>query len=277
MTRHFKHFYLGLNSFFRAVPFMLKHGLYLYIFVPAAIMILVYKGGELMASRQSVSEAQTMSEIVWYLLGLIIDVTLGIMLMTFAKFIVVIVLSPLLAYLSERCETILTGNAYKFNLEQFWKDIKRALRLAMRNILRQYLIIIPLYAIAWLFWKNAAESPIMWLIFLVSSYYYGFSFIDYINERRKLDFQKSITFVQEHKGLAISIGGMYALMIFGPVDLGIIFSLKGYDPTNLSGSVLQIGYHLILWVIASTAPILAIIATTIAMKELGYIKKKTEK
>jgi CysZ protein len=277
MTEHFKHFFLGLNSFFRAVPFMLKHGLYLYIFVPAAIMILLYKGGELIASRQSVSEAQTMSEIVWYVLGLLIDVTLGIMLMTFAKFIVVIILSPLLAYLSERCETILTGNTYQFNLEQFWKDIKRAIRLAMRNILRQYLIIIPLYAIAWLFWKDATESPIMWLIFLVSSYYYGFSFIDYINERRKMDFQKSITFVQEHKGLAIAIGGMYALMIFGPVDLGIIFSLKGYDPMNMSGSFLKMGYHLILWVVASAAPVLAIIASTIAMKELGCIKKKTEK
>lgn len=264
-------------SFVKAVPFMLKHGLYFYIILPAAIMILVYKGGELIASRQPVSEAQTMSEIVWYVLGLLIDITLGIMLMTFAKFIVVIVLSPLLAYLSERCETILTGNSYAFNLEQFWKDIKRALRLALRNIVRQYLIIIPLYVFAWLFWEDSTKSPLTWCIFLVSSYYYGFSFIDYINERRKLDFKRSIAFVRSHKGLAVSIGGCYAFMIFGPVDLGVIFSLKGYDSMQVSNSILNIVVHLFLWLIASAAPILAIIASTLAMHELGYLKRKSDK
>jgi len=272
-----KHAWLGIRCFVQAIPFMFKHGLYFYIILPAAIMILVYKGGEFLAGRQSVYEVKTMSEIVWYVFRLLIDISLGIMLMTFAKFIVVIVLSPLLAYLSERCETILTGNTYTFNLEQFWKDIKRAMRLALRNIVRQYLIIIPLYIIAWLFWAESSQSPVMWIIFIVSSYYYGFSFIDYINERRKLDFKKSIVFVRSHKGLAVAIGGCYAFMIFGPVDLGVIFSLKGYDSMDMSGSIWSIFYHLILWLLASAAPILAIIAATLAMKELGYLKKRTER
>jgi CysZ protein len=277
ITQLFKQLTLGLSSFVKAVPFMLKHGLYFYIILPAAIMILVYKGGELIASRQTATEAQTMSEIICYVFGLLIDIAIGLMLMTFAKFIVVIVLSPLLAYLSERCETILTGNTYSFNLEQFWNDVKRALRLALRNIIRQYLIIIPLFIIAWLFWEDSTKSPVMWGIFLVSSYYYGFSFIDYINERRKLDFKKSIAFVRSHKGLAVSIGGCYAFMIFGPVDLGVIFSLKGYDPLEVTDSILRIGFHLFLWLIASAAPILAIIAATLAMHDLGYLKRKSDK
>lgn len=256
---------------------MIKHRLYFYILLPAVIMVMVYKGGELLVGRQSVSDVHTMSEILWYVLRLLIDITLGLMLMTFAKFIVVILLSPLLAYLSERCEKILTGNSYSFELEQFWRDIKRAIRLALRNMFRQYLIIIPLYIIAWLFWDNVTTSPIMWIIFLISSYFYGFSFIDYINERRKLDFHKSIVFVRSHKGLALAIGGCYALLIFGPVDLGVIFSLKGYDPLNVSHSILQFIFHLFFWIIASAAPILAIIAATLSMNELGFLKRRSEK
>ncbi len=256
---------------------MIKHGLYLYIIIPAVLMILLYKGGELLVSRHTLSEVSTMSEIIWYVFMLLIDITLGLMLMTFAKFMVVIILSPLLAYLSERCENILTGNTYPFNLEQFWKDIKRAIRLALRNMFRQYLIILPIYLVAWLIWDNPSETPLMWIIFLVSSYYYGFSFIDYINERRKLDYMKSIEFVKAHKGLAVSIGGCYALMIFGPVDLGIVFSFKGYDATNVCQSFLTIIYHILLWVLASAAPIIGIISATLAMNELGFLNRKIEK
>jgi CysZ protein len=272
VVEFFKHFWLGVRSFGKAIPFIIKHRLYFYILLPALIMILLYKGGEMLVGRQSFSEVNTISEILNYLTKLLIDISLGILLMTFAKFIVVIILSPLLTYLSERCDTLLTGNKYHFNLDQFWRDIQRAIRIALRNIVRQYLIILPIYFIAWLFWKNPTSSPVMFLVFLISSYYYGFSFIDYINERRKLDVKNSIQFVRKTSGLAISIGGCYAVLIFGPVDIGVIFSLKGYDPLNVSSSLLTIGYQLILWFLASAAPILGIVAATLAMYELGHLK-----
>jgi CysZ protein len=271
-----KHFWLGLLSFGRAIPFMVKHRLYFYIVFPAFVMMLIYKGGEMLVGRQSISEVNTMSEILNYLTKLLVDISLGIILMTFAKFIVVMVLSPLLTYLSEKCENLLTGNRYDFNLEQFWRDIKRAIRIALRNIVRQYLMILPIYFLAWFFWNNPSNSPLMWLIFLISAYYYGFSFIDYINERRKLDVKSSIEFVRNTKGLAISIGGCYALIIYGPVDIGVIFSLKGYDALHASPSILTICYQLILWLLASAAPILGIIAATLAMNELGHLKPKAD-
>ena len=269
-----KQFWLGIKSFMLAFPFMFRHGLYPYVAVPAAVMIMLYKGGEMLVGRQSFSEADNMSDILWYIVRLLIDIFFGLTLMTFAKFIVVIVLSPLLTYLSERCETILTGNKYHFSLEQFWNDIKRAIKLAFRNIIRQYIIIIPIYILAWLLWKDPLKSPLMWLVFIVSAYFYGFSFIDYLNERRKLDFKKSIKFVRDNKGLAVSIGGCYALMIFGPVDLGIIFSFKNYDPSAVLMSILDIFYHLILWILASSAPVLGIIAATLAMRDLGHLKSE---
>jgi len=70
-----------------------------------------------------------------------------------------------------------------------------------------------------------------WLIsfvgnFLIASYFYGFAFIDYTNERNRLSLKQSIQFVRTNKWFAIGIGTIFALCFMVPLIGGIITSFS---------------------------------------------------
>lgn len=125
------------------------------------------------------------------------------------KYIFLIVGSPVFAYLSEKTESILEGKEYPFSFTQLWKDIKRGIRLALRNTLWQtvytlaILILSMIPVVGWI-------TPV--IAFLVECYYYGFSMLDYSCERHKLTPLQSIEFIGRHKGLAIGNGIIFFLM-----------------------------------------------------------------
>ena len=60
--------------------------------------------------------------------------------------------------------------------------------------------------------------------FLLSSYFYGFAFMDYSNERHKLSLKKSVLFVRRNKGFASGVGSIFSLCFFVPVIGGILAS-----------------------------------------------------
>lgn len=269
-----KDLFLGLRSYWKAILFVKRHKLYWYILIPAVFMIGIYKLGEMIQAKNYTPHVSNMNEIVWFMLQLLFEISIALLLMNFAKYLVVIILSPLLAHLSQKTEYKLTGNNYPFDMGQFLKDIKRGVRIALRNLLWQYLFFLIIFIVSFLGWKDPKSAPVFYLIFVIAFYYYGFSFIDYVNERRKLDINESVMFVRHHWGLAIALGGIYSLMILVPVNLGIIFSLTGFGEKNFFLSAGELILHILLWLAASTAPILAIVASTIAMNDLVGLKKK---
>jgi CysZ protein len=60
--------------------------------------------------------------------------------------------------------------------------------------------------------------------FLLSSYFYGFAFMDYSNERKKLSIKESILFIRKNKGFASGVGSLFSLCFFIPVIGGIMAS-----------------------------------------------------
>lgn len=125
------------------------------------------------------------------------------------KYLFLILGSPVFAYLSEKTESILEGKEYPFSFTQLWKDIKRGIRLALRNTLWQtvytlaILILSMIPVVGWI-------TPV--IAFLVECYYYGFSMLDYSCERHQLTPSQSIEFIGRHKGLAIGNGIIFFLM-----------------------------------------------------------------
>ena len=100
----------------------------------------------------------------------------------FGGYIVLIIMSPVLSYVSEMTESRLNGKDYPFKLKQFLKDVARGIKLALRNMLVEFIWVIIVFI--------ASFIPLVgWLgsifLFIVSSYFYGFSFIDYYLERKK--------------------------------------------------------------------------------------------
>ena len=266
--RFLKNLLFGYQSYIKAIKFIGKHKLYWYFFIPAILMLVIYKIGEMIRNHYIPPNAENMNEIIWYLVYLLIEITIALLLMKFAKYLVVIILSPLLSSLSMKTEKILTGNTYPFDFPQLISDIKRAMRIVVRNIMWEYLIFIVILIVASIVASiggDVKNNPIFYLTFLVGCYYYGFGFLDYINERRRLDMDQSITFVRDHRGLSVAIGSIYSLLIFVPVDVGALFDWSNFDALNFLK-------HLLLWICASVAPILAIVAATIAMDDLVDLK-----
>lgn len=264
--RFLRNLIFGYKAYFKAFKFIHQNKLYWYFAIPAVLMLLIYKLGDMIRSRHIQVGADNMNEIVWYLIQVMLEITVAILLMKFAKYLVVVLLSPLLSALSMKTERILTGNTYPFEFKQLISDIKRAIRIVVRNLMWEYLIFVSILIVSYLIGGSEfSTSPLFYLTFLVGCFYYGFGFLDYINERRRLDMDQSIHFVRDHRGMTVAIGSVYSLLIFVPVDVGILFNWSNFE-------LLPFLKHLFLWLCASAAPILAIVAATIAMNDLVDLK-----
>ena len=201
-----------------------------------------------------------------------IEISIAILLMKFAKYLVVVLLSPLLSNLSMKTEKILTGNTYPFNIKQLVSDVKRALRIVIRNIMWEYFFFLIIFIVSYFGWEDPQKSPIFYLTFVIGFFYYGFGFLEYINERRRLHMDESIMFVRKNRGLAIAIGSVYSIMILVPVDLSALFYWSNFYNAPLE-TIGSFSLHLLLWLCASIAPVLAIIAATLAMNDLVDLSK----
>ena len=136
----------------------------------------------------------------------------------FGGYILIICLSPVFAFLSERTEELLTGNEYPFNGDQIMRDVVRGVLIAMRNLFIEigWMVVVFLFGfipvIGTLF--GWIIGPIF--LFFVSSYFYGFSFIDYTNERRRLSVKQSVKFMRANRGMAIANGAIFSVFLLIP-------------------------------------------------------------
>jgi len=265
--RIFKNMAFGFKSYWKAIKFMIEYRLYWYLAIPAVLMLFIYWLGAKIQSHKFVPQTETINEVIWYMLYLLIEITIAILLMKFAKYLVVALLSPLLAKLSEKTENILTGNKYPWNFAQLVSDVKRAMRIIVRNLMWEYFFFLVILVVSFIGWEDPTSSPIFYLTFVIGFYYYGFAFMDYINERRRLTMDQSIAFMRENRGLAVAIGGVYSILILVPVDISVLFNFSAFGE-NFGSALGNFLLNLFLWICASAAPILAIIAATIAMDDL---------
>ena len=128
---------------------------------------------------------------------------------SFFKYIILIIGSPVFAYLSEKTEAIIEGKGYSFNWPVVKKDCIRSIKLDLRNCGWQsvYLIALILLSlvpvIGWI-------TPVIAL--LMEGYYFGFSMLDYSFARINFTPAQSTAFTGRHKGLAIGNGLLFYIM-----------------------------------------------------------------
>jgi CysZ protein len=83
------------------------------------------------------------------------------------------------------------------------------------------------------------------LLFFITSYFYGFSYMDYTCERKKIKKNDSILLIRKYKGMAIANGTLFSVTLLIPF-CGIM--------------------------LASFSAIIASVGATLAMNELPEIK-----
>ena len=273
-----KDFKIGLNAYLKAIPFVLKNGFWMYFIIPIIIFIFIYYLGFYFKDMQQLYKAPDDAgffKSIYYFFISGIFLLLSFTFLNFIRYIIIILISPLLSIVSERTERILTGNKYTYSLSQLIKDVKRALNLIIRNIVWEMslvvLVLMTLKIINIYYPMNDLLNSTFRIVAVecIAFYYYGFGFIDYIMERLKMNHEQSIYFVRKHRGLAIALG-----LVFTPLfhySNSYLFFLKEHLENE---SDLFILILIASCIIIAIIPILSMVAATIAVFEIIGLKKK---
>lgn len=137
-------------------------------------------------------------------------------------FLLLALLSPILAYVSERVDEHITHKKYPFRLSEFVADIFRGIRLAFRNLFIELALVIAGFFVGLI---PVVGMLVPLVLLVVAAYFYGFSFLDYTLERRRYSFRQSIAKVRMHKSAAFGLGAIYMILTAIPF---IGFALAGF-------------------------------------------------
>ena len=226
----FKGFEIGLKTYGKAIELIFSKGLWWYFLFPVLLNLILFIGGiygigsvanyveGYLSGLANLDEAtffgavylkSLMSGFVWVFFKFIFFVVFA----TFGGYIVIIILSPVFAILSEKVEEVLTGNSYPFSGDQLMRDVVRGVIIALRNMFIElgYLILFFIIGFIPVIGQFAAV-----ILFFISAYFYGFAFIDYTIERKRLTISQSIQFMRANKGMVIANGSVFALAMLIP-------------------------------------------------------------
>jgi len=119
---------------------------------------------------------------------------------------------PYFSFISSKTEEYHTGKKYAFSLKNFFKELKRGLKISIYLNFKQlyWIIIISLFSmIPYL----GMISPLF--VFIVNTYYSGILMTDYSLERHQFNAEQSKVFYKNNKSkmFAIGLGMMFLLLI----------------------------------------------------------------
>lgn len=233
----FKNFAIGVDTYGDAHKLIVKHNLWGYVFIPGIINLILfvliflvgyYTGNYavqwvfdlLGISGEATGFFKFLVASLHFIVKILVYFLLFMLYISNYKYIVLMIMSPLLAVLSEKTDELITDKKYKLSFVQLLKDIKRGWTIVLRNMLIEFGFIIIFFFLGFI--------PLVGLIcpiitFIISMYFFGFSMIDYTNERYRLAISQSVKFVQNNKGFAIANGLIFYLILMIPL-LGLLIA-----------------------------------------------------
>lgn len=262
-------FLVGVNGFGKALAFLFRHRMGWYFLVPIALWLLlatstfalgVHLGDVLLRWTDAHwgIEAPAMDRSGWaglwdnvlaFLNGarevlVVLAVKVALLFLTglLGKYVVLVLQSPLLAWVSERAEEIVTGRRYPFNLARLLKDALRGGLIALRNGAVE--LTINLFA-----WLLTLLMPVMIplttvVLLAVSCWFYGFSMHDYRYERLGLGMRSSLARARAEGGLLMGNGLCFWFLMRIPVLGWIMGPLLGAVGAVLAAEELNSGRSL---------------------------------
>ncbi len=231
---------IGFKGYFKAISLLFSKGFMKYMIFPLLLNILIFWLGlslvidaagwasDAFANWINISDgsfwgSETLKGFTSGLIKTIVYVMFLVSFVFFGGFVIIIIMSPLFSIISEKTEYVLTegGIDYPFEFKQFMIDVFRGVGIAIRNMALEMGILIIVFI------AGIILSFISWLgvifMFFVSAYFYGFSYMDYTNERHKRSLKDSVKFMRKYKWVAIVNGSLFAFVLFIPW-LGVALS-----------------------------------------------------
>ncbi len=221
-----KEIVIAAQSWEDARLFIQKHRLFKWIIIPGIIYALLFIVGMFffwssandviswISSQLGIEtwlqkERSEWLSFLFVMTGMMLRLILVLFYFSFFKYLILIIGSPVFAYLSEKTEAIIEGKEHLFNWKDLKKDCLRSIKLAVRNCGWQSVYLISLIllslipVVGWI-------TPVVAL--LMECYYFGFSMLDYSFARAGFTPAQSIAFTGRHKGLAIANGLIFYIM-----------------------------------------------------------------
>lgn len=230
----------SVGAYAKAFQFAVRWNLWRYFVVPVLISIVLGAGIFYAAFGWSdtMSEwitaiypwekgAQVVAKVSRILSGVLVS-ALGLIVF---KNLVIALSSPFMSFLSEKVEKIIYGGeAPAFSIANAISDLVRGMRIAIRLVVRELGITLLLIAVGLI----PVFSPVIpILIFVVQAYYAGFGNMDFTLERY-YKVRGSISFVRDHRGMAIGNGAVYLFLYFTVIGFVIALPLATIAATMTS-------------------------------------------
>ncbi len=266
---------LGWQTYSEAHQFIRQHGLYKLFLVPVFLNIVLFSlmvwlgiawAGSftdtiyswLALDQANWGSFNWLTEIIYWTLSLLLGAIVFLLYLSIFRYIMLILIAPVLAYVSEKTEELATGNSYPFSLPQLLKDTWRGIQIAIRNGLTEVLLTIILLLASFI---PVAGFVTPVLLFLVQSYFYGFSMMDYYFERQKLSANESRNLILRYKWTAIGNGSFFNGMLY------LITLLSATLPLVLA--LLAKFLFIIPVLFLSILPIYSVVAGTLAALKIN--------
>jgi len=231
-----KDIFLGLRTFLQARKFMAKNKLRVFYLIPLGFTSILFWITTKVSDRiinfitellydswgldNIVASDGFLDNAIEGILYWVVKIVSWFIILIINKYIVLIALSPVFSFLSEKVEHAIKGTDYPFDMKQVFKDALRGAWIAARNFIIEISVVVICLVIQTIFAPAAIVTiPLMWI---VAAYFVGYSFLDYNYERQRLTAKESKKEIWRRKGLSFANGALFSLLAYIPI-IGVAF------------------------------------------------------
>lgn len=220
----------AIKYYGKALPFLFKHKLGHFLLYPFLITVLVIWGGA--SATTYITELLTtamhqwfegysflpewaawITDVIYWIVWLIFKIILYFAMAFVGGSIILLLMSPVLTFLSEKVAIALGKEVPTFSIAQFTTDLLRAAGLALKNGAIQLGLTLPCLVIG-LIPVIGIAAP--FLLFGINAYFFGYNFMDYTLERYQFSISQSNRFVFGKKLKAIGLGSPFTAWLLIP-------------------------------------------------------------
>lgn len=214
---------LVFNSFSDSFKIIKDAGLRKFYFLPGIISMFLFGGfiylGEylslnLASALESFFKLQEYGSILYIFIKILVWICTVFFYYLVYKSLLLVIISPILGYVSERVETHLTGKKFDFTFKDNLRFLIRGIDIGLKSFFKQMVGTCVVMLLGFIFPINLS---IPLLIFIIQGYFTGFSFMDYTLERYNLSPKESLDFLKKQRVYAALCGGIFTLLFFIPV------------------------------------------------------------
>lgn len=234
----FQGFSKGIKAYGEATRLLFSGRFGYFLLFPVLVIIVLFVAGnyavsyvggglsdtveqQIMEWVSGISWLSWVSGTVGFIVRLIVRVMYYILFISFGGYVVMVVMSPVYSWLSERTEAHLSGNEYPFHFGQLIWEIGRGIVISLRCMLFQFILTILLLLLSFIPLVGLV-TPV--LTFGVSAYFYGFAFMDYAVERKRFRVKESVRYMRHNAGMVVAIGAVFTLALMIPFIRVIVCS-----------------------------------------------------